>query len=63
MYSVGLPLSERINRCAYCSRNQSLSSMEYIYGGKQGLILKITPNVLIEVLDYGIVGITTESKK
>ncbi len=35
----------------------------YINGGKQGLILKITPNVLAEVIDYEIVDVATENRK
>lgn len=35
----------------------------YINGGKQGLILKITPDVLAKVLDYELVDVAIENKK
>lgn len=35
----------------------------YINGGKQGLILKITPSILAEILDYELVDVVIENKK
>lgn len=35
----------------------------YINGGKQGLILKITPDVLAELLDYELVDVAIGNKK
>jgi Cys-tRNA(Pro) deacylase len=35
----------------------------YINGGKQGLILKITPDILTEVLDYELVDVAIENRK